>query len=183
MALANPRAVYDLLFRWAAEALREVAANPEQLGARTGVLMVLHTWGQALHLHPHVHCVVTGGGLSEARTWWVGSRPDFFLPVRVLSRVFRGKFLAGLRAPIPAANWLDGPVRRGRGGRVRAPVLGRRSYRLGGVRQASFWRPEVVLKYLARYTHRVAISEFACSTLRTAWSASATRTTRMAPKR
>src|SRR5579883_129699 len=82
----------------AAETVLEVAANPDHLGARTGVLAVLHTWGQALQLHPHVHCVVPGGGLTEDRTGWVHSRPDFFRPVRILSRVFRGKFLAGLRA-------------------------------------------------------------------------------------
>ena len=102
IALANPRVVYDLLLRSAAETVLEVAANPDHLGARTGVLAVLHTWGQTLQFHPHVHCVVPGGGLSSEGTCWVGSRPDFFLPVRVLSRVFRGKFLAGLRPPTPA---------------------------------------------------------------------------------
>jgi hypothetical protein len=80
----------------------QVATNPNRLGARTGVLAVLHSWGQNLQFHPHVHCVVPGGGLSLDRTRWVGSRPDYFLPVRVLSRVFRGKFLAELRAAYPA---------------------------------------------------------------------------------
>ncbi len=98
IALANRRVVYDLLLRCAAETILEVAANPDHLGAPTGVLAVLHTWGQTLQFHPHVHCVVPGGGLSPDGTHWVGSCPDFFLPVRVLSRVFRGKFLAGLRA-------------------------------------------------------------------------------------
>ena len=98
MALANPRVVYGLLMRAAAETLLEVAANPKHLGAEVGVLAVLHTWGQNLTLHPHVHCVVTGGGLSPDGSRWVAGRDDFFLPVRVLSRVFRGKFLAGLRA-------------------------------------------------------------------------------------
>jgi Putative transposase len=84
--------------RAAAETLIEVAADPRHLGAEIGVLAVLHTWGQNLELHPHVPCVVPGGGLSPDGTRWIGSRPDFFLPVRVLSRVFRGKFLAGLRA-------------------------------------------------------------------------------------
>src|SRR5207247_2969548 len=102
-ALAHPAVVYDLLMRSAAATLREVAANPKRLGAVVGVLMVLHTWGQNLHHHPHVHCVVTGGGLScdasgkiDAAPRWVACRPGFFLPVRVLSRIFRGKFLDGL---------------------------------------------------------------------------------------
>jgi hypothetical protein len=98
IALANPRFVYDLLLRSAAETILQVAADPDRLDARTGVLAVLHTWGQTLQFHPHVHCVVPGGGLSPDRTRWVGSRPDYFLPVPVLSRVFGGKFLTGLRA-------------------------------------------------------------------------------------
>jgi hypothetical protein len=97
LALSNPRVVYDLLLRTAAETLLEVAADPEHLGARIGILSVLHTWGQNLQLHPHVHCVVPGGGLSPDGSRWIGCSCDFFLPVRVLSRVFRGKFLAGLR--------------------------------------------------------------------------------------
>ena len=84
--------------RATAETLLEVAANPDHLGAEVGVLAVLHTWGQNLTLHPHVHCVVTGGGLAPDASRWVAGRGDFFLPVRVLSRVFRGKFLSGLRA-------------------------------------------------------------------------------------
>ncbi|HMB08709.1 MAG TPA: transposase, partial [Isosphaeraceae bacterium] len=98
VALANPRAVYGLLMQAAAETLLEVAADPKHLGAEVGVLAVLHSWGQSLALRPHVHCVVTGGGLSPDGGRWVAGRADFFLPVRVLSRVFRGKFLAGLRA-------------------------------------------------------------------------------------
>src|SRR4051812_43931019 len=98
VAFANPRVVYGLLMRAAAETLLEVAANPRHLGAEVGVLAVLHTWGQNLALHPHVHCVVTGGGLSADEGRWIAGRDDFFLPVRVLRRVFRGKFLAGLRA-------------------------------------------------------------------------------------
>jgi Putative transposase len=97
IALANQRIVYDLLLRSAAETLLEVAADPKLLGARTGVLAVLHTWGQNLQLHPHVHCVVPGGGLSPDGTSWIASASNFFLPVRVLSRVFRGKFLAEIR--------------------------------------------------------------------------------------
>ncbi|MBV8232630.1 MAG: transposase zinc-binding domain-containing protein [Planctomycetaceae bacterium] len=98
VAQHNPRIMYGLLMRAAAKTLLEVAANPEHLGAEVGVLAVLHTWGQNLTLHPHVHCVVTGGGLAPDASRWVAGRNDFFLPVRVLSRVFRGKFLSGLRA-------------------------------------------------------------------------------------
>jgi hypothetical protein len=109
LALANPAVVYDLLMRSAPATLREVAGNPQRLGAVVGVLMVLHTWGQNLHHHPHVHCVVTGGGLScnakgdiDESPRWIACRPGFFLPVRALGRVFRGKFVAGLRAAIDA---------------------------------------------------------------------------------
>ncbi len=167
LALANPATLYDLLMRSAAATLREVAANPKHLGASIGVLMVLHTWGQNLHHHPHVHCVVTGGGLScdasgkiDASPHWVACRPGFFLPVRVLSSVFRGEYLAGLRTAFEQ-------------GRLRLPdglqslaepkcrtawlaALAARDWVVyakppfGGLAQ--------VLKYLARYTHRVAIS-------------------------
>jgi hypothetical protein len=167
VALANPVVVYDLLLRSAAATLREVAANPKRLGATVGVLMVLHTWGQNLHHHPHVHCVVTGGGLScdragkiDATPRWLACRPGFLLPVRVLSRVFRGKFLAGLRAAVDA-----GEVRL----RERPRALAETP---AGVAWWAPWYakewvvyskrpfggPQQVLKYLARYTHRVAIS-------------------------
>ena len=153
LASTHPAALYHLLMQSAAATLREVAANPKRLGAQIGVLMVLHTWGQNLHHHPHVHCVVTGGGLScdargevDAAPRWVSCRPGFFLPVRVLSRVFRGKFLAGLRAL--AAK-----------GKLALPDL-RPLYAKDWVVYAKppFGGPEQVLKYLARYTHRVAIS-------------------------
>jgi hypothetical protein len=167
LALANPAIVYDLLMRSAAGALREVAANPKRLGATVGVLMVLHTWGQNLHHHPHVHCVVTGGGLScdaagkiEASPRWLACRPGFFLPVRVLGRVFRGKFLSGLRQaldqghlvlPTRLAALAEARVRSGWCARLYAKdwvVYAKRPF--GG--------PGQVLKYLARYSHRVAIS-------------------------
>ena len=152
--------VYGLLMRAAAETLLEVAADPKHLGAEVGVLAVLHTWGQNLTLHPHVHCVVTGGGLSPDGSRWVAGRDDFFLPVRVLSRVFRGKFLGGLRAAF-------------RRGRLRFPgdwrALARPdgSTRLLAEAVRTEWvvyakpplgGPATVLKYLARYTHRAAIS-------------------------
>src|SRR5713226_7425036 len=89
--------MYAILCRAAAETLRTIAADPKHLGAELGVVMVLHTWGQNLHHHPHVHCVVPGGGLSLNRTRWVTCRPGFFLPVRVLSRLFRRLFLEQLQ--------------------------------------------------------------------------------------
>jgi Transposase zinc-binding domain/Putative transposase len=93
----NKRALFALLFEASAATLLEVAADPKRLGARIGFLSVLHTWGQTLQPHPHVHCVVPGGGLSPDHERWIHSQQRFFLPVRVLSRVFRGKFVAGLR--------------------------------------------------------------------------------------
>jgi hypothetical protein len=167
LALANPVTLYDLLMRSAAATLREVAANPKHLGACVGVLMVLHTWGQNLHHHPHVHCVVTGGGLScdgsgkmDVLPRWLGCRPGFFLPVDVLSRVFRREYLAGLRTALEQ-------------GRLRLPAglqsLTDPSHRATWCAALAakdwvvyvkppFGGPAQVLKYLARYTHRVAIS-------------------------
>src|SRR3954451_2123036 len=97
IALQNQREVYGLLFKAVAETLQQIAADPKRLGAEIGFLAVLHTWGQDLHHHPHVHCVVPGGGLSPDGSRWVPCKPRFFLPVRILSRVFRGKFLALIR--------------------------------------------------------------------------------------
>jgi hypothetical protein len=164
VARVHASALYNLLMSSAAATLREVAANPKRLGAQVGVLMVLHTWGQNLHHHPHVHCVVTGGGLScnvkgevDPSPRWVSCRPGFFLPVRVLSRLFRGKLLAGLRA-LHAA------------GKLKLPALLQEAtsfaawlsplYQKDWVVYAKppFGGAEQVLKYLARYTHRVALS-------------------------
>ena len=163
----NAKVVYNLLFQAASATLREVAANPKRLGAQIGVLAVLHTWGQNLHHHPHLHCVVTGGGLScdergrvDATPQWRSCRPGFFLPVRVLSRVFRAKFrdalrqafaqgaltFAGRRAPLAEAaafaSWLTPLCHKDWVVYAKPPFGG----------------PAQVLKYLARYTHRVAIS-------------------------
>jgi hypothetical protein len=161
LALAQPALLYDLLFRAASATLREVAANPKRLGAQIGVLMVLHTWGQNLHHHPHVHCVVTGGGLScnaqgiiEARPCWRSCRPGFFLPVRVLSRVFRGKYLALLRQAFVQGR-LSGWAEADAFARWLRPLSAREWVVYA---KAPFGGPERVLKYLARYTHRVAIS-------------------------
>jgi Transposase zinc-binding domain/Putative transposase len=97
LALQNKQILYDLLFRASAATLLEVAADAKHLGATIGFLSVLHTWGQNLLHHPHVHCVIPAGGLAFDGTRWVGPRARFFLPVKVLSRVFRGKFVAGLK--------------------------------------------------------------------------------------
>jgi hypothetical protein len=96
LGLHNPRVVYKLLFQAAAQAMLQLAADPKHLGADLGFLTVLHTWGQNLHLHPHLHCVVPGGGIAPDGCRWVSCRSGFFLPVRVLSQLFRGKFLAYL---------------------------------------------------------------------------------------
>jgi Putative transposase/Transposase zinc-binding domain len=160
IALHNPRIAYDLLLRSAAETLRRLAADPKHLGAQIGVLAVLHTWGQNLQLHPHAHCVVPGGGLSPDGTRWIGSSDKFFLPVRVLSQVFRGKLLAGLRAAF-AQGRLRFP------GAFTAPAARDEFERLLAASTKTDWvvyakppfgGPEQVLKYLAQYTHRSAIS-------------------------
>jgi hypothetical protein len=167
VALVNPRVLYGLLLKASWDAIRDVAAVPKRLGAEVGALSVLHTWGQGLQHHPHVHCVVTGGGLAcdatgaVTRPWrWRACRPGFFLPVRVLSRVFRGKFLAGLRRAFGAGTLrFFGAV----AGLADPSAFGRwlgALYAREWVVYAKrpFGGPEVVLKYLARYTHRVAIS-------------------------
>jgi hypothetical protein len=160
IALQNPREVYGLLFRAAAETLLQIAADPEHLGAEIGLLAVLHTWGQTLQHHPHLHCVVPGGGFSPDLSRWVACPDGFFLPVRVLARVFRGKFLAGLRARFDRGKLSFH-------GRLAAlsdaDEFERRlsaSARTDWVVYAKppFGGPEQVLKYLARYTHRVALS-------------------------
>jgi Putative transposase len=164
LALSNAAPLYNLLMQSAAETLREVAANPERLGAQIGVLMVLHTWGQNLHHHPHVHCVVTGGGLScntrgemDASPRWVSCRPGFFLPVRVLSRVYRGKFLAGLRALHTQGKLtLPGLLNNGASFMAWLSPLYAKDWVVYA--KPPFGGPEQVLKYLARYTHRVALS-------------------------
>src|SRR5215467_6999564 len=97
LALENPRLFYDLLFTATAQTLLQIASDPKHLGAQIGVIAILHTWGQNLLLHPHIHCVIPAGGLSLDHLRWVRPRYAFFLPVKVLSRVFRGKFLAGLK--------------------------------------------------------------------------------------
>ena len=97
LVLQNKRVLYGLLFRAASETLSTIARDPKHLGAKIGFTAVLHTWGQTLLHHPHLHCVVPAGGLSPDQRRWIGAREQFFLPVRVLSRLFRGKYLAYLR--------------------------------------------------------------------------------------
>lgn len=160
VALQNQKLVYDILFAAASHALRRVAANPDHLGAEIGYLAVLHTWGQNLQHHPHVHCVVTGGGLSPDGQRWMKARKGFFLPVRVLSRLFRALFLRAMRRaytarkfhfagtlehlhdPAAFASWLNLHWK------SEWVVYSKRPF--GG--------PERVMAYLGRYTHRIAIS-------------------------
>ncbi|MGA7379347.1 MAG: transposase, partial [Terriglobales bacterium] len=160
LVLQNKKLIYGLLLRASAETLLEVARDPKHLGAEIGFFSVLHTWSQKLTLHPHVHCVIPAGGLSPDHTHWVKSQNRFFLPLKVLSRVFRGKFVAGLKQalqngrlnfhgnlaplaqPKPFAAWLR--------------LLFRKDWVVYAKRP--FGGPEYVLQYLGRYTHRVAIS-------------------------
>jgi Putative transposase/Transposase zinc-binding domain len=160
LALQNKRVVYDLLFQASAATLLEVARTPKHLGADVGFLSVLHTWGQTLLHHPHVHCVVPAGGLSRDGMRWVHARPAFFLPVKVLSRVFRGKFVAGLRAAFRAGRLtMPRDLQRLNTDPTFATWL-RTLFRHQWVIYAKppFGGPSHVLHYLARYTHRVAIS-------------------------
>jgi len=160
LALANKRIIYNLLFKISQQTLQEVARDPKHLGAKIGFLSVLHTWGQTLEHHPHVHCIVPGGGLSKDRARWVPAKPGFFLPVRVLSRLFRGKFLAGLlrafdkgelRFQGDLARLHDRALFR----KYLAPLYAKDWFVYA---KPPFGGPAHVLKYLSRYTHRVAIS-------------------------
>lgn len=160
LALQNQRVCYSLLFRAVSETLQEIAADPRHLGAKIGVLAVLHTWSQTLIHHPHVHCIAPAGGLSSDRTRWIGCRPNFFLPVRVLSRMFRGKFLAFLRQVFVERKLKFFGDLAHLADPARFHAWLRKSKKTEWVVYAKppFGGPEAVLKYLARYTHRVAIS-------------------------
>ncbi len=161
LALHNQKVVYRLLFQASAETLLEIAADPKHLGAQIGFLSVLHTWGQTLQHHPHVHCVIPAGGLSPDGKQWIHPRYNaFFLPVKVLSRVFRGKFVAGLKRAFRKGELLfPGSLQALEGEKTFAAFL-RKLFRQDGVVYAKppFGGPEHLLHYLARYTHRVAIS-------------------------
>ena len=158
IAYANKDVIYGILFQTAAETLRTIAADPKHLGANVGTTLVLHTWGSAMTHHPHVHGIVPGGGLSPDGEHWIGCRPGFFLPVRVLSRLFRRRFLERLceahsrlqffgehqhlADPEAFTEWVQ-PLRQ-----CEWVVYAKRP----------FAGPEAVLAYLSRYTHRVAIA-------------------------
>jgi len=159
LALQNPTLVYDLLMRSSARTLQEIALNPKHLGAKLGFFSILHTWGQTLIHHPHVHCVVPAGGLAQDGTWRA-CRPGFFLPVRVLSRLFRGKFLAGLHEAFHEGRLeLHGSLRCYRGLAAFKRLLHETRLTEWVVyAKPPFDGPERVLEYLARYTHRIAIS-------------------------
>ena len=158
--MQNPRILYGILFRASAEALTELAADPKRMGAKIGFIAVLHTWTQRLEHHPHVHCVVPAGGLSPNHTSWIASRKRFFLPVRPLSKLFRGKFL----------DYLAQAFREGRlqfhgtlhelahPARFEDWIAPLRKQKWVVYAKPPFGGPEHVLKYLARYTHRVAIA-------------------------
>src|SRR5664279_14077 len=160
IAFQNKAVVYDILMRTAAETLRTIAADPTHLGAEIGLIAVLHTWGQNLHHHPHIHCIVPGGGISPDATRWTACRPGFFLPVKVLSKLFRRLFL----------NQLDAAFQAGRLSFFSAltMVAEPRNFvrllaKLRGIdwvvyAKRPFGGPEQVLAYLGRYTHRVAIA-------------------------
>jgi predicted Zn-ribbon and HTH transcriptional regulator len=158
IAYQNKAVIYDILFKASAETLITIAADPKHLGARVGITSVLHTWGSALTHHPHVHMIVPGGGISHDATRWVSCRPGFFLPVRVLSRLFRRLFLDKLIAAHHQLQFFGNHL----------PLADAQAFAtyLAPLRKAEwvvyskrpFGGPEAVLAYLARYTHRVAIS-------------------------
>jgi hypothetical protein len=160
LMLRNKKATYALLFKAAAETLLQLAADPKRLGAQIGFTAVLHTWGQNLLFHPHLHCVVTGGGLAPNGDRWISARPGYLLPVRALSRLFRGKFLAGLQQLIDDDK-LDFRGSTEELGDPRAFArLRRQVYEKEWVVYAKrpFGGAEQVFRYLGRYTHRVAIA-------------------------
>jgi putative transposase/transposase-like zinc-binding protein len=160
LALQNKKVVYDLLFRASAATLQEIAADPKHLGAEIGFLSVLHTWGQSLQHHPHIHCVIPSGGLSADHQRWLHPRYPFFLPVKALSRVFRGKFVAGLQLAFRQRKLLFPgslkPLAEEKAFHAFLRPLFRQDWVVYAKRP--FGGPEHVLHYLARYTHRVAIS-------------------------
>ena len=160
LVLQNKRLLYDLLFRTSAATLLEVARDPKHLGADIGLLSVLHTWGQNLQHHPHVHCVVPAGGLALDGSRWIAASRKFFLPVRVLSRVFRGKFTAALNQLLHEGKLQFHGSLQGLAELERFRQFLQQLFTKEWVVYAKppFGGAEHVLHYLARYTHRVAIS-------------------------
>jgi putative transposase/transposase-like zinc-binding protein len=160
LILQNEAELYNLLFRTVADTLLEVAANPEHLGADIGFFGILHTWGQNLLFHPHIHCVIPGGGLSPDHSQWIHPRYSFFLPIPVLRKVFRGKFVDGLKHMHRDGRLtFAGSIQRMSEPKCFAAFL-RTLFRQDWVVYAkpAFGGPEQVVRYLGRYTHHVAIS-------------------------
>ena len=160
LVIMNQKVMYDLMFRSASETLMELSNNPKHLGARIGFIGILHTWGQNLMDHPHVHCVVTGGGLSPDGSRWVSCRKNFFIPVRVMSALFRGKFLSYLKSTFESGELIfPGGV-----GYLKEPhVFERYRRQFYHKKWVVYCKPPFdgvggVLQYLGRYTHRIAIS-------------------------
>ena len=160
MAYQNKAKLYGLLFKAASETLITIAADRKHLGADIGVMAVLHTWGQNLQHHPHVHCVVPGGGISLDGKHWIACRPGFFLPVRVLSRLFRRLFLEGLMAAFEAGElqFFADLAYLNQAKAFAAALTALRTVEWAVYAKRTFAGPEQLLAYLARYTHRVAIT-------------------------
>lgn len=160
VAYQNKKALYDILFHASAETLRTIAADPQHLGAEIGFLTILHTWGQNLLHHPHVHCVVPGGGISPDGEHWIACRPGFFLPVRVLSRLFRRLFLEQLNKAFRADELhFYSQLAPLRDAQAFAAYLAPATETEWVVyAKPPFGGAQQVLHYLGRYTHRVAIS-------------------------
>jgi len=160
LCLRNQRVAYHILFKAVSETLQEVSKDPKRLGAKIGFVAVLHTWSQTLIDHPHIHCIVPGGGLSIDGKRWISSKPDFFIHVKVLSRVFRGKFHDYLEQAYEAGKLnFDGdisPLKEERNFKELLDSLYQRDWHV--YCKPPFKRPEKVIEYLGRYTHRVAIS-------------------------
>jgi hypothetical protein len=161
LALRNKKVVYDLLFKAASSTLRILSRDPKHLGAEIGVTAVLHTWGQTLGLHPHLHCIVTGGGLALDGSCWKPGRKHYLLPLNVLSKLFRGRFLSGLQRACDEGRLdLSGSTEE-LADPMRWAALRDTLYRTKWNTYAKrpFGGPEQVLRYLGSYTHRVAISD------------------------
>lgn len=160
LALQNKKLIYSILLRASSETLIELSRDPKHLGAEIGFISLLHTWGQNLMDHPHVHCIVTGGGLSLDSSKWISCREDFLIHVKVLSRVFRGKFLDYLKKSYYSNKLNFSGQISTLGSRQEFKILIDKLYKTEWVvySKPSFKSPEHVLKYLGNYTHRVAIS-------------------------
>jgi hypothetical protein len=160
LALANREHLFDMLFSAASSTLLELAKTPKWLGAQPGITAVLHTWTRELHFHPHVHCIVTGGGLSLDQKRWVATRPDFLFPVKVLSRLFRGGFLDALNAAYLSGELNFAGTCANLADSTAFAQLKDRLYRQEWVvySKPPFGGPNQVFNYLGRYTHRVGIS-------------------------